>query len=134
MDNGKQAAPYPAKPLPEAGAALMAEVLARDFAQPVRWQEGQSLTTWENAVATAQLLRAEGIQRVVLVTHAAHMPRSRWCFEQAGFQVVAAPVGFMGGPNHRPLGGWLPESKAVWQTGILLNEVAGQIAYPLFYR
>jgi len=115
-------------------AELMTEVMVRDLRVPVRWQEGRSRTTLENADYSAQMLRDEGIRRVVLVTHAAHMPRARWCFERAGFDVVAAPVGFISVPNQRPLGGWLPESKAMWQTGQLLNEVAGQIAYPLFYR
>ncbi|GLK91846.1 YdcF family protein [Pseudomonas turukhanskensis] len=119
---------------PVSEAALMADVMSQDFGVPVRWQEGQSKTTWENAQLSASILHAAGIQRVVLVTQAAHMPRSRWCFEQAGLQVVSAPVGFISVPNQRPLGGWLPESKSVWQTGLLLNEVAGQIAYPLFYR
>ncbi|MEK1942416.1 MAG: YdcF family protein [Pseudomonas sp.] len=115
-------------------AQLMAEVMVRDFRVPVRWQEGRSRTTLENAQFSAQMLQADGIRRVLLVTHAAHMPRSRWCFERAGLEVVAAPVGFLSVPNRRPLGGWLPESRSVWQTGTLLNEVAGQIAYPLFYR
>lgn len=119
---------------PISEAALMADTMSQDFGVPVRWQEGQSRTTWENAQLSATLLHSAGIQRVVLVTHAAHMSRSRWCFERAGFQVVAAPMGFMSVPNLRPLGGWLPESKSVWQTGMLLNEVAGQVAYPLFYR
>ena len=77
---------------------------------------------------------AVGIERVVLVTSASHMPRSRWCFEQNGIEVIAAPVGFMGVPNGRPLNGWLPEAKAFWQNGMLLNEVVGMAIYPLVYR
>jgi uncharacterized SAM-binding protein YcdF (DUF218 family) len=119
---------------PPSEAALMAEVLARDYGLPVRWQEGLSRTTWENATYTAELLKAAGISRVVLVTHAWHMPRSRWSFEQAGLQVVSAPMGFLGTANGRPAGGWLPESKAVWQNGILLNEALGLLAYRLFYK
>ncbi len=48
--------------------------------------------------------------------------------------MIAAPVGFMGGHNARPLDGWLPESKAFWQNGLLLNEVVGMAVYPLVYR
>jgi len=40
----------------------------------------------------------------------------------------------MGGHNARPLDGWLPESKAFWQNGMLLNEVVGMAVYPLVYR
>ncbi|WP_339904125.1 YdcF family protein [Pseudomonas guineae] len=120
--------------VPPSEAALMAEVLARDYGLPVRWQEGSSRTTWENATHTAELLRKAGITRVVLVTQAWHMPRSRWSFEQAGLQVISAPMGFLGVANGRPVGGWLPESKAVWQNGILLNETLGLLAYRLFYQ
>lgn len=119
---------------PPSEAQLMAQVLERDYGVPVRWQEGRSRTTWENASHTAELLHREGIRRIVLVTQAWHMPRARWCFEQAGFAVLPAPVGFLGVPNGRPLGGWLPEAKAIWQSGLLLNEAAGQLLYPRLYR
>ncbi|WP_137975033.1 YdcF family protein [Pseudomonas sp. F(2018)] len=115
-------------------AAMMAEVLQRDFAVPTRWQEERSRTTWENAQFSAELLKAQGVSRVVLVTQAAHMPRSRWCFERAGLEVVTAPLGFLGVPNERPLGGWLPEGKALWQNTRLLNEAMGLAVYPLLYR
>ena len=119
---------------PPSEAAMMAGVLQRDFNVPTRWQEERSRTTWENARFSAQLLKAQGVNRVVLVTQAAHMPRARWCFERAGLQVVAAPLGFLGVPNERPLGGWLPEGKALWQSTRLLNEAFGLLVYPLLYR
>ena len=119
---------------PPSEAALAFEALQRDFATPLRWLEERSRTTWENAVYSAEMLKAQGIERIVLVTSAAHMPRSRWCFEQNGMTVIAAPVGFLGVPNGRPLGGWLPEAKAVWQSGMLLNEAVGMLVYPLVYQ
>jgi uncharacterized SAM-binding protein YcdF (DUF218 family) len=118
---------------PPSEAALMAQVLARDHGVLVRWREEASRTTWENATYSAELLRQEGVKRVLLVTQAWHMPRARWCFERVGFQVRAAPVGFLGVPNGRPAGGWLPESKALWQSGLLLNEAVGLFTYPLAY-
>lgn len=119
---------------PPSEAYLMAQSLEQDFAVPVRWQEDESRTTWENAVFSARLLKAEGIDRVVVVTQAWHMPRARWCFEQAGLEVVSAPMGFLGVDNARPLGGWLPEGKALWQSGQLLNEAIGALGYRMFYR
>lgn len=119
---------------PPSEAAIMADSLQNDFGVTVRWQEGLSRTTWENATMTAAVLQPLGIKRVVLVTQAWHMPRARWSFEKAGFAVVSAPVGFLGVDNARPFNGWLPESKAVWESGQLFNEVAGLVAYPLFYR
>lgn len=118
---------------PPSEAAIMADSLERDFGLAVRWREASSRTTWENASETARLLAPQGLKRVLLVTQAAHMPRARWCFEQAGFEVVAAPVGFLGVPTARPLDGWLPEAKAFWQNGMLLNEAVGRLVYPLAY-
>jgi uncharacterized SAM-binding protein YcdF (DUF218 family) len=119
---------------PPSEAQLMADSMREDFGVAVRWQEGQSRTTWENAQMTAQVLLPEGIKRVVVVTHAAHMPRAVWSFKKSGFEVVPAPVGFLGGSSDEPLGGWMPEFKAIWRSGQLLNEAVGQVAYSLFYR
>ncbi|QQZ41430.1 YdcF family protein [Pseudomonas sp. SK3(2021)] len=119
---------------PPTEAALMAESLLDDFDVKVRWQEGRSRTTWENAQFTAQVLEPQGVKRVVLVTQAWHMQRAVWSFEQAGFSVVPAPVGFLGVDNARPLGGWMPEFKSIWQSGQLLNEAVGLVGYKLFYR
>lgn len=119
---------------PPSEAAIMADSLHNDFGVTVRWQEGLSRTTWENAKMTAAVLQPLGLKRVVLVTQAWHMSRARWSFEKAGFTVIAAPVGFLGVDNARPFKGWLPESKTVWQSGQLLNEAAGLLVYPLVYR
>ena len=119
---------------PPSEAQIMADSLRDDSGVEVRWKEEQSRTTWENAHMSADILLPKGIKRVVVVTQAWHMPRSVWCFEKAGFEVVPAPVGFLSADNARPFGGWLPEYKSIWQSGLLLNEAVGQIAYPLFYR
>ncbi|WGK89906.1 YdcF family protein [Pseudomonas migulae] len=119
---------------PPSEARLMADSLRDDFGVTVRWQEERSRTTWENAQFSAEVLLPEGVKRVVVVTQAWHMPRAVWSFQKAGFEVVAAPMGFLGVDNARPLAGWIPEFKSVWQSGMLLNEAAGQIGYSLFYR
>ena len=119
---------------PPSEAELMAVSMRDDFGVTVRWKEERSRTTWENAQMSAEILLPEGIKRVVVVTQAWHMPRAVWSFEKAGFSVVPAPVGFLGQDNARPLGGWMPEFKSVWQSGQLLNEAVGQVGYRLFYR
>ncbi len=119
---------------PPTEAKLMADSLLDDFGVAVRWQEGRSLTTWENAQFTAEMLEPLGLKRVVVVTQAWHMPRSVWSFERSGLTVVPAPLGFLGVDNARPLGGWMPEFNAIWRSGQLLNEAVGQIGYSIFYR
>lgn len=118
---------------PPSEAQIMADSLQHDFNITARWLESESRTTWENAAFSTGILQAQGIQRVVLVTNAWHMSRARWSFEQFGFEVLSAPVGFLSVPNGRPLNGWLPEGKAMWQNTALLNEVVGGMLYRLTY-
>lgn len=119
---------------PPSEARIMAQSLLDDYGVPVRWEEGRSRTTWENAQFSAEMLREAGIRRVVLVTQATHMLRSIWSFEKAGLTVVPAPAGYVGVDDAVPMGGWLPEGRAIWQSGQLLNEAIGLVGYRLFYR
>lgn len=118
---------------PPSEAQLMADRLQADFGVKVSWKEDASHTTWENAEFSAKVLQPLGIKRVVVVTQAWHMQRARWSFERAGFEVVPAPVGFLGRDHARPFAGLLPESRAMWQSGQLLNEAVGLLGYRLFY-
>jgi uncharacterized SAM-binding protein YcdF (DUF218 family) len=58
------------------------------------WTEGQSESTYENALFTARLLRSKQIRRVALVTEGYHMPRSVQCFRKQGIDVVPAGCDF----------------------------------------
>ena len=73
-------------------AEMMARSMADDFGVPVRWVETQSRTTWENATLSAPILRAAGIGRVYVVTHAWHMRRALLAFQRAGLDAVPAVV------------------------------------------
>ena len=55
---------------------LMAKSLEEDFHQPVRWIEDRSLDTLENARYSHALLAKADIERILLVTHAWHLPRA----------------------------------------------------------
>ncbi|MGM9515161.1 YdcF family protein [Roseateles sp. DB2] len=77
----------------------VAERVAREeFGLPLSLIEGASSDTRENASLSLPLLRDRGIQRLVLVTHAEHMPRSLKAFEAAAhaanhpLTLVPAPV------------------------------------------
>nr|WP_321983208.1 YdcF family protein [uncultured Lichenicoccus sp.] len=57
--------------------------------------ENRSRTTWENAVMTAALVHPRAGERWVLLTSAAHMPRSVGVFRRAGWTVLPWPVGYL---------------------------------------
>ena len=54
--------------------------------------ESRSLTTYENAVYTKEILERRKIKKILLVTSAAHMPRSMAIFKKQGIDAIAAPA------------------------------------------
>ena len=111
-------------------AATMKAALERDFHASVKWVEPHSRNTLENARFTRALLKAEGIRRIYLVTHASHMPRARLAFEHHGFQVIPAATGFS---RSRPLTlvDFLPSASALLDSSIVFHEVIGTGWYHL---
>jgi len=75
---------------PEAKA--MAESLQEDFRLEPRWIEDRSENTEQNAKYSAELLKAAGVDHIVLVTHAAHMRRALNYFLATGLKVTPAPT------------------------------------------
>lgn len=73
---------------------IMRDVLQDEYRVPVRWVEGHSLNTRENARYSADILAKAGIKRVYLVTHAWHLARAVPEFEQAGLSVIPAGIGY----------------------------------------
>jgi uncharacterized SAM-binding protein YcdF (DUF218 family) len=73
-------------------AGMMAESLQNDFHVPVKWREERSLTTYENALYSAAILRGAGISSARVVTNPWHMARALWSFYAVGYPVVAAPL------------------------------------------
>jgi uncharacterized SAM-binding protein YcdF (DUF218 family) len=107
-------------------AAVMAGILEREFAVEVRWQEGESRNTAENASKSAAILRDAGVHRIVLVTQAFHMPRAVRLFRAAGLEVVPAPTQFKSA-GRSSLGPFdlLPQSQALRNSYFALHEWLG---------
>ncbi len=73
-------------------AAVVQRVLAAHYGlQPV-WVEDRSSNTAENARFSVEFLRKRGIRRVLLVTHALHMPRAMRHFHTAAPEVEFIPA------------------------------------------
>lgn len=120
------------KGVPE--AELMRQVLVDEFGVPVRWVEGRSRNTYENAMNARVLLEGAGVEQALLVTHAWHMPRAAWSFRQAGMAIVPAPLGFHGSSaEHSPLR-YFPSGRGLLFSGRALSEHLGLLWYRLRYR
>lgn len=77
-------------------AQIAQQVASEEFGLPLRWLESRARDTRENASLSLPLLQRDGIRRIVLVTHAHHMPRAARAFRRAaggGIELVLAPVG-----------------------------------------
>ncbi len=59
------------------------------------WVEARSRNTYENALYSRQLLAEAGLDEILLVTSAMHMPRSVPLFEQQGLRVIPAPTDYL---------------------------------------
>jgi uncharacterized SAM-binding protein YcdF (DUF218 family) len=107
----------------EAGA--MRDTLLRNFDIAARWVDDEAHDTFENARNSVRLLKAAGVTRIVLVTHATHMWRSAHEFTAAGVEVVPAPAGMLAlresGFTH-----YMPNPEALLRTCAAANELLGE--------
>jgi uncharacterized SAM-binding protein YcdF (DUF218 family) len=118
----------PESPSRNSLGAMMARTLREDFRTPVTWIEERSETTEQNAMYSARMLKAAGIKRVLLVTHAMHMARSRESFEREGIDVVQAPTKFY---SHGKLSPFmlLPSANGLYRSYYALHEWIGLLWY-----
>lgn len=111
-------------------AQFMTRVLEDEFLVKVKWQELNSRTTWENAKNSRQLTAAEGVRKILLVTHAWHMPRAVYSFEQAGFDVSAAPTMFKTAtPAGSQMLDYAPNINSLQTSTYMLHEILGVLWY-----
>lgn len=111
-------------------AETAARIARDESGLSVKWLESQSRDTRENARATLALLKADQIRRIVLVTHASHMPRAWRAFhEAAGGEIdcVPAPLAFVRRED-RPVLDWLPSAAGFRAVHALLHEWLGLLA------
>lgn len=115
-------------------ADLMQHLIESEYELPVRWVEGKSHNTHENAKYSTEILRADGIESIYLVTHAAHMKRSLASFEKFGLTIHPAPTAFGGtGNTGIDARSFLPTARALHRTAYFFHEWVGLIWYRLRY-
>ncbi len=114
-------------------AQYMRHILEHEFQLPVRWSNGQSRHTFDNARYTKAVLEKENIDTVYLVTHAWHMRRARQAFQAQGLTVIAAPTSFV---TENQLGegvyAFIPRAHALDVTNRALHEWLGLVLSGLF--
>jgi uncharacterized SAM-binding protein YcdF (DUF218 family) len=109
---------------------VMEQSLKDDFQTPPSWVEDKSADTWQNARFSADILRAQGITSIYLVTHSWHMRRALVAFRGTGLTVTAAPTSF-DEPLGPDLGDFLPHASG-WQSGYFaMHEWIGYAWYEL---
>jgi uncharacterized SAM-binding protein YcdF (DUF218 family) len=105
------------------------------------WLQPDSENTHDDAVYSAQMLEEKGINEIILVTSAMHMPRAKALFEAQGLTVIPAPVDFTVTeqnwkstfqPNFgEAIINLLPNSSALGLTTNALKEYLGMLIYSL---
>lgn len=124
-------------PSESADMAALAEALgvpAEDILEDPR-----SLNTYQNAVNVKQILDEEGMERILLVTSAIHMPRSIKIFQRLGIEAIAAPTDFRMIAPTEPHGrslqasilNTLPDAERLEYSTRALKEYIGMVVYRL---
>ena len=108
----------------------MKAALQQEFIVPVRWVEGDSDNTFENARLSYTLLESSGVRRIYLVSHAWHLPRAARAFRAAGFAVVPAPTAFTT-RHHTDLLTFVPNADALRDSRWFMHEMIGMLWYRL---
>jgi uncharacterized SAM-binding protein YcdF (DUF218 family) len=89
----------------EAEVAL--RISRQEYGVSFQWIDTVSRDTKGNAAEMRQQLGEEGIQNILLVTNPLQMPRAILLFEENGFNVYPAPIGFINQQERKYLE-WLP--------------------------
>lgn len=101
-------------------------------------QDPSSLNTRENAVNVKQIMDAQGIRQVLLVTSALHMPRSLRIFKKLGVNAIAAPTDFTALQLDQPdakssaelnILHTLPDADQLRRTSRVIKEYVGIVVY-----
>ncbi|HSW07947.1 YdcF family protein [Aquabacterium sp.] len=114
-------------------AEVVHRVAERDFGVRLRWAEGRSRDTNENALNSVPLLQKDGIERIVLVTHDFHQRRALAAFgraaqrQGAGISLLPAPLGVPADGRLQPAD-LMPTPHGFMMVWLALHEWLGWLA------
>ena len=93
--------------------------------------ETKSRTTLENALFSAEILAAEKVKKILLVTQSYHMKRSILLFEHAGFEVIPAPTQLSDRYQLSNWLFWMPDAESLHLSSRVIYEYIGIFWYKL---
>ncbi|MGF1541552.1 MAG: YdcF family protein [Pleurocapsa sp.] len=102
--------------------------------------EPDSVNTHENAAYTQQILQEKGINKILLVTSAFHMPRSLAIFKKQGINAIPISTDFLiskqelAAPNYSlesQILSLIPSSENLDRTTLVIKEYIGTLIYRL---
>ena len=114
--------------------ALVGRDLLREWGVPAEaiLVQDRSMNTREDALFTAEILKAAGARRILLVTSAGHLRRAAGAFAKVGLDAVAAPTDYETGWGEPD---WpftvLPDATALRRSSQALHEWLGIGVYRL---
>lgn len=92
--------------------------------------EDASWTTDDNVRNLKKVLAQTGIQKVGVITHGWHMPRSMWSFTTHKINATAMPMGLLTKqPAHDRYENWLPSMTALMRSRNVMHEFFGLLWY-----
>lgn len=97
---------------------------------PAILTEEKSRDTHQNAIFSQRILAQKGIDRILLVTSAAHMPRAVATFERSGLTVYPVPGDYLAGGKDE--GFWqslIPSAEGLADSGNAIKEWLGIMGY-----
>lgn len=114
----------------ESEAATAQRVASLEFHWPLKWVEGDSRDTLENAERSIRMLGDDGIQHVVLVTSGLHMQRALGAFKRAslgkGMTIEPAAMN-LALRTDRSLYAWTPSPEGCVNVNVILREWLGRL-------
>ena len=89
-----------------------------------------SRNTYENAVASRRMLVEHGIDKILLVTSAFHMPRATLTFRKVGFDVIPSPSSYNLTSYRKPaVLSWWPSLGNLGKAQSVIREELGMFVY-----
>ena len=92
--------------------------------------ETKSRNTHQNAIHSLETLKGQGIDKILLVTNAFHMPRAAAVFRHVGFDVIPSSSSLSVTDYRRPkLLDWWPSLSNLGKAQAVLREKLGLFVY-----